>query len=270
MEKNMNQEEIGKFIALCRKEKNLTQTQLAQKLHLTDRAVSKWETGKSMPDSSVMLKLCRILEITVDELLSAGKAAPQTKTAPDLHSKKATDKKRTTKGRILSAAFTVILFIGIFVCCICNLAISGRLTWAFLPASSILYAWLLFFPALLWQKRGIFIVLLSASIFTVPYLFLLGIFTKTAAVFSIGTATALPAIAFLWVIYAVFCRIGKTNKPAAFGITFLSAILLVFAINFILSEMIGEAILDYWDILSVLLLLVLALASFAYGRRKAH
>lgn len=66
----MNQTEIGKFIARRRKEKKLTQTQLAEKLNITDRAVSKWETGKSMPDSSIMLELCEILGITVNELLS--------------------------------------------------------------------------------------------------------------------------------------------------------------------------------------------------------
>ena len=66
----MNQTEIGKFIAKCRKEKKLTQAQLAEKLNITDRAVSKWETGKSMPDVSLMLDLCSILGITVNELLS--------------------------------------------------------------------------------------------------------------------------------------------------------------------------------------------------------
>ncbi len=66
----MNQTEIGKFIAKSRKAKKLTQAQLAEKLNITDRAVSKWETGKSMPDSSIMLDLCEILGITVNELLS--------------------------------------------------------------------------------------------------------------------------------------------------------------------------------------------------------
>ena len=55
----MNQIETGKFIAACRKEKGMTQAQLAEKLNITDRAVSKWETGKSMPDSSIMLELCK-------------------------------------------------------------------------------------------------------------------------------------------------------------------------------------------------------------------
>ena len=66
----MDQFKIGKFIAERRKAVGLTQLQLADALHLTDKAVSKWETGKAMPDSSIMLKLCGILKITVNELLS--------------------------------------------------------------------------------------------------------------------------------------------------------------------------------------------------------
>lgn len=66
----MDQIKIGRFIADCRKKQNLTQMQLAEKLSITDRAVSKWETGKGMPDSSVMLELCGILRITVNDLLS--------------------------------------------------------------------------------------------------------------------------------------------------------------------------------------------------------
>lgn len=65
----MDQVKIGKFIAECRKKKNLTQMQLAEKLNITDRAISKWETGKSMPDSSIMLELCDILGISVNDLL---------------------------------------------------------------------------------------------------------------------------------------------------------------------------------------------------------
>ena len=66
----MDQEKIGKFIAQCRRKNNLTQMQLAEKLNITDRAISKWENGKSMPDSSIMLELCNELKISVNELLS--------------------------------------------------------------------------------------------------------------------------------------------------------------------------------------------------------
>lgn len=66
----MDQVKIGKFIAEKRKENNLTQMKLAEMLSVTDRAVSKWETGKSLPDSSIMIELCGILKISVNDLLS--------------------------------------------------------------------------------------------------------------------------------------------------------------------------------------------------------
>ncbi len=67
---DMDQIKIGKFISKMRREKNLTQMQLADKLGITDRAVSKWETGRSLPDASVMLDLCGLLGITVNDLLN--------------------------------------------------------------------------------------------------------------------------------------------------------------------------------------------------------
>ena len=69
----MDQWKTGRFIAECRKEKNLTQMQLAEKLGITDKAISKWERGVSMPDTSIMLELCDILGISVNELLSGEK-----------------------------------------------------------------------------------------------------------------------------------------------------------------------------------------------------
>ena len=66
----MNQEKIGAFIARRRKEKKLTQAKLASYLGITDRAVSKWERGKGLPDPVYMLELCRLLDISVNELLT--------------------------------------------------------------------------------------------------------------------------------------------------------------------------------------------------------
>ena len=66
----MDQIKIGKFIAACRKKAGLTQQQLADKFEITDKAVSKWERGIALPDSSIMLELCDTLGITVNDLLS--------------------------------------------------------------------------------------------------------------------------------------------------------------------------------------------------------
>lgn len=66
----MDQIKIGKFISLKRKEKNITQSELAEKLNISDRAISKWENGICMPDANNMPDLCRILDITINDLFS--------------------------------------------------------------------------------------------------------------------------------------------------------------------------------------------------------
>ena len=73
----MNQEKIGKFISECRKKQNLTQEQLAEKLNITSKAISKWEKGKSIPDVSIMQDLCRILNITLNDLFNGEKIADE-------------------------------------------------------------------------------------------------------------------------------------------------------------------------------------------------
>ncbi|MDE7104652.1 MAG: helix-turn-helix domain-containing protein [Ruminococcus sp.] len=72
----MNQIKTGKFIAQMRKEKGMTQTQLAELLYISNKTVSKWETGKGMPEVSLMLPLCEALEINVNELLT-GERIPE-------------------------------------------------------------------------------------------------------------------------------------------------------------------------------------------------
>ena len=69
----MNQEKIGKFISRCRKDKNITQQELAEQLGITDRAISNWENGKNMPDLSLFKPLCDILEISINDLMSGEK-----------------------------------------------------------------------------------------------------------------------------------------------------------------------------------------------------
>lgn len=70
----MNQSSTGKFLSQKRKEKNLTQEQLAEKLGVSNKTISKWETGKSMPDYSIVKNLCSELEITIAELMDGEEA----------------------------------------------------------------------------------------------------------------------------------------------------------------------------------------------------
>lgn len=269
----MNQTEIGKFIAKCRKEKKLTQAQLAEKLNITDRAVSKWETGKSMPDSSIMLELCEILGITVNELLSGEEIDMENyekKADENLIALKRKDENNMTRNVLISMLFSVTLLIGIMVCLICNIAISGNLTWSLIPVSSIVFAWVITFPSIILGKRGIIVSLISFSVFIIPYLFLLSSLIKAKEIFSVGVVVAIASIIFLWIIATIFNRIGKTRKLIALGIVLLLAIPFMFIINIMLSKMIAEPILDIWDMLSIFILLILAFVSFIcdYVKKK--
>ncbi len=121
----MDQIKIGKFIAECRKKNNLTQMQLAEKLNITDRAISKWENGKAMPDSSIMIDLCNELKISVNELLSGEmiKMENYDKKAEEnfikLQKEKEDSNKRllfteTIIGTITTVSFLVMIFLTIF------------------------------------------------------------------------------------------------------------------------------------------------------------
>lgn len=267
----MNQGEIGTFIAKCRKEKKLTQAQLAEKLNITDRAVSKWETGKSMPDSSIMLELCEILGITVNDLLSGTEVNVENyekRAEEHLIALKRKEEHNMINKKMIAILFSGTLFLGIMICLICNIAISGKLTWSLIPACSIVFAWVLIFPSIVLGKRGIAVSLISFSIFTVPYLFLLSRLLKTKEVFSIGSIMAVISILFLWITVVVFVRIGTRRNGIAFGITFLMAIPFLFIINIVLSKMISEPILDIWDMATIFLLLILAFVSFMCNNMK--
>lgn len=110
----MNQIKIGKFIASCRKEQGMTQANLAEKLGITDMAVSKWENGKSMPDSGIMLELCELLEINVNELLSGEKIDMnnyEEKTEENLRQVLNRVEKILNENRVLKLAITILLII---------------------------------------------------------------------------------------------------------------------------------------------------------------
>ena len=118
----MDQIKIGKFIAECRKKNNLTQMQLAEKLNITDRAISKWENGKGMPDSSIMLDLCGELKISVNELLSGEMISMENKNEKQEQLLLDMAKEVEQKNKIIWTSMWVImgvsmtaLFAGIFI-----------------------------------------------------------------------------------------------------------------------------------------------------------
>jgi transcriptional regulator with XRE-family HTH domain/DNA-directed RNA polymerase subunit RPC12/RpoP len=118
----MDQVRIGRFIAEKRKEQGLTQAQLAEALGITDRAVSKWETGRSLPDASVMLELCRLLKITVNDLLNGEVVSMEryNETAERnllemVKQKEAADKRLLKTEVVIGVTSSVFLFVTVIV-----------------------------------------------------------------------------------------------------------------------------------------------------------
>jgi len=118
----VDQVKIGKFIAERRRKEGLTQVQLAEKLNITDRAVSKWETGKAMPDSSLMLALCDILKISVNDLL-CGEVVTMEHYAKELENnllaaikqKEQADKRLLALEVFIGVAVTIVLLCLVFI-----------------------------------------------------------------------------------------------------------------------------------------------------------
>ena len=131
----MDQIKIRKFISERRKGANLTQMQLAEKLGISDRAVSKWETGRAMPDSSIMLELCAILSITVNDLLS-GEIVTMDNYNKELENnllemikqKELADKRLLSVEVFIGITATVVLFALIFVAAFVQMSNGLRIT----------------------------------------------------------------------------------------------------------------------------------------------
>ncbi len=150
---SMDQVKIGKFIAECRRKTNLTQMQLAEKLNITDRAVSKWETGKSLPDSSVMLELCDVLGISVNDLL-CGEVVTMDNYNKELENnllemikqKELADRRLLSVEVLIGITATIVLFALIFVAAFIQME-----TW--LKISLIVFGFILFFAGCFYAVR---------------------------------------------------------------------------------------------------------------------
>lgn len=158
----MDQVKIGKFIADCRRKANYTQMQLAEKLGITDRAISKWETGKSLPDSSIMLELCCTLGITVNDLLS-GEVVTMDNYNKELENnlleimkqKEQADKRLLTAEVYIGITATVILFA--FVVVAAFVQMEGWLRVALISLGFVLFLAGCFYAVRIEQVAGYYV-----------------------------------------------------------------------------------------------------------------
>lgn len=265
----MEDNNIGQFIAQLRKDKSMTQKELAEKLHITDKAVSKWERGLSCPDIALLPRIADILEVTAGELLNGRReeagfpqgAAQGEKALGNVfvYAEKTVKRETETLRLRMTAAFSLLLLLGAAVCAVCDLAIAGAFSWSLYPLASILFAWLVLTPLLRYGGRGMVWSLLSLSVFLIPFLYALDAILGGGLLFPISFRVSLLSLAYLWCVYLLFKApaIGK-RKAGAFSL--LLAIPLCLFMNITLSAFIPEPFFDVWDALSFGIILAAAAA----------
>ena len=230
----MDNEKIGPFIRQLRKERHLTQKELAAMLNITDKAVSKWELGASLPDVALLLPLAEALDISVTELLGGLRSpgsppqaldAPPQDTAGDIlsYTERASSQRREKLRLWLFAGASGTFLLSAAVCWACDTALNGTLSWSLIVDLSLLLAWVVLLPLLTARRQALPLALGALSAAILPYLYLLGRLLGDSRVFRFGLPIAPAAVLYLWAGWAVWRKLRCSRLSAAGIILLLTA-----------------------------------------------
>ncbi len=223
----MEQEKIGSFIRTMRQERGLTQLQLAERLGVTDKAVSKWERCLSFPDIALLQPLADALKVSVAELLagerntSGASLSPEAAVADALTYSEAVQVEKRTDWRLwVFLVLSASCLLAALVCLICDLAVNRRYTWFPLVLASLVLGWAVCVLPFIAKKRPVRLALLSLTVGCPPYLLLLSVLLKEPLVWRISLWVVPISLAYLWIAYAL-CRWLKNRKWLAAGLILL-------------------------------------------------
>ena len=228
---------FGSFIKAKRTEKNYSQRDLAELLFVTEGAVSKWERGVSYPDITLISDICRVLDISEHELITA---------STDTDTRRMEHEAR--KFRVIRSAWfwipTVSYAVALLTCFICNLAVNHTLSWFFIVLSALLCAYT-FVPTFtsFFERKKLLVFALTSYLSICLLLF-------TCAVYTSGFSWLLTAcigvlIGYTSVFVPIFLSKTKVSRYkfiVTFGMTFVLTVLLLMNIRIWHPFMLGSAI----------------------------
>ena len=230
----MDEQKIASFICSLRKEKGMTQKELAEQLNITDKAVSKWERGLSYPDVTLIMKLAEVLGVTATELLKGEKEAIKVSGQPneeDSQEKKirsanldkeemiketlnyannALKKSILEKERIVAGTFSCLCLMACFVCALCDLLLNDKFTWSLIAIGGVGLGWCLMTPFIRFKKKGCVVALVVLTLLVSPYLYLIEYQVASMGLFNerwfipMALPMTLIGTIYLWIIYFVF------------------------------------------------------------------
>ncbi len=268
----MDMKKTGQLIRCLRRELGITQKDLAEELHVTDKAVSKWERGLSCPDVSLLSPLAARLGVSVEELLQGGTgtSVSDPSKVSVLEKTSFTPRRRALFQKYAPRIYILLLLISGVICVICDWAISGALTWSLYPILSFILAGVVFFPLLACGAQVILYSLIALSLGIFPFLFSLRLLLpEYPLLLPIGIRMAGIALVFFWCAFALFRRLVR-HRLLALSCCLLLCMPTHFAVDFSLSRLIDTPLFDIWDALSWLILMILAAIFFHWDRRLYH
>ena len=271
-EQNQN-EKMGKFISKLRKEKGLTQKELADQLGVTDKAVSKWERAVSSPDIGLLIPLAKILGITAGELLSGERAEESAenmeKVSEDMveealnYSHRTSFRKLRKMQGLIFAGMSGIFFIACMVCLICDYAISGRLSWSWIVMVSLFVAWILLFPLFRAKEHRIRKSLAVLSVEVFLYLLVLSFLLQVPLLRTMGMCIGVLAVLGLWGLYIIIAHEWSSRRYFAIGMICSLIVAEEYGINLIIDEFLENTATDKsFVFFECVVMLLLAAASF--------
>lgn len=212
---------FASFIKAKRIEKNYSQKDLAEKLFVTESAVSKWERGISYPDITLISEICRELDITEHELITATTDTDARKTKRDAK------KFRTIRNAWIIVP-TILYSIALIVCFICNIAINHTLSWFFVVASSLICAYT-FIPTItcFFESKKLLVFTVSTYLSVCLLLFTCSAYTNNFS----WLVTACIGVLIGYVLFFLPVLLNKTNlSQFKFLISFSLILILTIAL----------------------------------------
>lgn len=209
----MQQKDIGKQIVSARKKINYTQRELAEKLGVSDKTISKWERGISFPDISLLLPLCKELQIEVAQLLGDEEYTQKDNQIKDQlllkhfteYAKLNIKKNKERILHILIICLTISCLLGIGISLLCDYVLTKSFTWSLLVCISVLLGWSITTLFLYMKTNRIRNTLIGATILIYPYLYCL-IYLIQKDLIMVSMIIACGAVVLAWCVYWVMLK----------------------------------------------------------------
>lgn len=245
---DMDNKKIGFFISELRKSKSMTQKELAEKLNLTDKAISKWERGLGYPDITIVSSLADILGVTVNELLN-GERMGNEAIACDVntiventldYADKAAVQYRFRTSNIFIFTISLIFLTSILICVLCDLLISKTISWSIIPSASIVLAWFVIIPIIRFEKNKWIISLANLSLLLIPFLWVVEQNCNNKGwLLSIAVPISVVSLIYLWGVTYLYLY-TQINKWYLSAISTILIPLLDISIDIVLKQFLIE------------------------------